>query len=56
MDVVGFKALFYTQEKLEMLQRKFKLISPFLVQGVNQAISAGVELPIPINFKDKFSI
>jgi len=39
-----------------MIQKKFKLVQPVLVDAFNKQISKGLELPIPANFKNKFRI
>lgn len=56
MDVTDFKPLFQTDENLETIQSKFKLVKPFFMQGINEALKRELDLPIPQNFKDKFAL
>ena len=56
IDVVAKKVLWDSDERLDTIRAKFKLIQSVLVDAFNESISHGLELPIPANFKNKFRI
>ena len=56
IDLIDFKPLFQTDETLDTISNKFKIVKPFLMEGMNKALKRKLELPIPQNFKDKFAL
>ena len=38
IDLIDFKPLFQTDETLDSISNKFKLVKPFILEGMNQSL------------------